>query len=110
MPSWFGKVNFVPYSKASDFTVYLKDGRPTGSICSECGAFSFPTRADCPECLSGSFKFKEITGGGTVYTHSTVAPAPTGFDDMTLGAVVRIVAFWQQENRGGRVLGPENLD
>ncbi len=30
MPSWFGKVNFVPYSKVSDFAVHLKDGRLMG--------------------------------------------------------------------------------
>ena len=66
MPSWFGKVNFVPYSKVSDFAVHLKDGRLMGSVCSECGAFSFPPRADCAECLSGSFEFKEVSGRGTV--------------------------------------------
>ena len=40
MPSWFGKVNFVPYSKVSDFAVHLKDGRLMASVCSECGALS----------------------------------------------------------------------
>ena len=82
MPSWFGKVNFVPYSKVSDFAVHLKDGRLMASVCADCGALSFPPRADCAECMSGSFEFKEISGRGTVYTHSTVAAAPTGFDDM----------------------------
>jgi uncharacterized OB-fold protein len=58
MPSWFGKVNFVPYSKVSDFAVHLKDGRLMASVCSDCGAFSFPPRADCTECMTGSFVFK----------------------------------------------------
>ena len=51
MPSWFGKVNFVPYSKVSDFAVHLKDGRLMASVCSDCGAFSFPPRADCVVCI-----------------------------------------------------------
>ena len=45
-------------------------------------AFSFPPRADCPECLSGSFVYREVSGRGSVYTYSTVAAAPTGFDDI----------------------------
>ena len=99
MPSWFGKVNFVPYSKVSDFAVHLKDGRLMASVCSDCETQSFPPRADCPECLSGSFEFKEISGRGTVYTHSTVAAAPTGFDDIApyTVAVVNL-------EEGGRLL------
>ena len=38
MPSWFAKVNFVPYSKGSDFAVHLKDGRLMALVCSDCGA------------------------------------------------------------------------
>jgi uncharacterized OB-fold protein len=99
MPSWFGKVNFVPYSKVSDFAVHLKDGRLMGSVCSECGAFSFPPRADCPECMNGDFEFKEVSGRGTIYTHSTVAAAPTGFDDMAPYTVAVI-----DLEEGGRLL------
>jgi uncharacterized OB-fold protein len=81
MFSWFGKVSFVPYSKVSDFAVHLKDGRLMGSVCRDCGYSSFPPRADCPECLSGDFEFSERSGRGTIYTHSTIEAAPTGFDD-----------------------------
>jgi uncharacterized protein len=81
MLSWFGMVNFVPYSKVSEFAVHLKDGRLVGSVCLDCGAFSFPPRADCSECLGDRFSYREISGRGTVHTHSTVAAAPTGFDD-----------------------------
>ncbi len=38
MPSWFGKVNFVPYSEVSDFAIHLKDGRLMASVCSDRGA------------------------------------------------------------------------
>lgn len=81
MFSWFGKVSFVPYSKVADFALHLKDGRLMGSTCKQCGFVTFPPRADCPECMHGEYEFKEYTGKGVVYTHSTIAAAPTGFDD-----------------------------
>jgi len=99
MFSWFGKVSFVPYSKVSDFAVHLKDGRLMGSVCRDCGYASFPPRADCPECLSGGFEFSERTGRGTIYTHSTIEAAPTGFDD----EVPYTVAVVDLEE-GGRLL------
>ncbi len=81
MFSWFGKVSFVPYTKVSDFAVHLKDGRLMGSECGKCGFFTFPPRADCPECMSPEFGYREISGRGTVHTFSTIAAAPTGFED-----------------------------
>jgi len=81
MFSWFGKVSFVPYTKVSDFAVHLKDGRLMGSVCADCGSASFPPRADCPDCMSGDFEYSERSGKGTVYTYSTIAAAPTGFED-----------------------------
>jgi uncharacterized OB-fold protein len=99
MFSWFGKVSFVPYSKVSDFAVHLKDGRLMGSVCCDCGFSSFPPRADCPECLGGSFEFSERSGRGSVHTYSTIAAAPTGFDD----EVPYTVAVVDLEE-GGRLL------
>jgi uncharacterized OB-fold protein len=99
MPDWFGKVNFVPYSKVSDFATHLKDGRLMASTCADCGAHSFPPRADCPECMSGSFSFQEVSGRGTVYTHSTVVAAPTGFDDIAPYTVAVV-----DLEEGGRLL------
>lgn len=81
MFGWFGKVSFVPYSKVSDFAVHLKGGRLMGSVCEECGHRSFPPRADCPKCLSASFRYQEWSGRGTVHTYSEIAAAPTGFED-----------------------------
>ena len=107
MLSWFGKINFVPYSKVSDFAVYLKDGRLMGTVCSGCGAFNFPPRADCADCLSDDFEYREISGRGTVCTHSTIAAAPTGFDDMAPYTVAVV-----DLEEGGRLLGwvGESLD
>jgi hypothetical protein len=99
MFSWFGKVSFVAYTKVSDFAVHLKDGRLMGSVCSSCGFASFPPRADCPECLSGDFEYREINGRGTVYTHSVIAAAPTGFDDEVPYTVVVV-----DLEEGGRLL------
>ena len=62
---WFGKVSFVPYSKVQDFAVHLKDGRLMGTVCKGCGYASFPPRADCPDCMSGEFEFKEWSGKGS---------------------------------------------
>jgi len=81
MFSWFGKVSFVPYTKVSDFAVHLKDGRLMGTVCADCGATNFPPRADCPVCMSGDFDYSERSGRGNVYTYSTIAAAPTGFED-----------------------------
>jgi uncharacterized OB-fold protein len=91
MFSWFGKVSFVPFSKIADFAVHLKDGRMMGSKCKDCGYKTFPPRADCPECLSDAFK---------IYTYSTIAAAPTGFDDMA-PYTVTVVDLEQ----GGRLVG-----
>ena len=81
MFSWFGKVSFVPYSKVSDFAVHLKDGRLMGSVCKGCGYATFPPRADCPECLCADFEFRELSGRGTVHTHTVISAAPTGFEN-----------------------------
>ena len=107
MFGWFGKVSFVPYTKVSDFAVHLKDGRMMGSVCSGCGRFSFPPRADCPDCLSGSFSYREISGRGTVQTFSTIAAAPTGFEDVAPYTVVVV-----DLEEGGRLLAwaGETLD
>lgn len=100
MFSWFGKVSYVPYSKVSDFAVHLKDGRLMGSTCKQCGYLSFPPRADCPECMSGDFEFKEYTGKGTVYTYSKISAAPTGFENEVPYTVVVV-----DMEEGGRCVG-----
>jgi len=90
MFKWFGKVNFAPYTKVTDFAKHLKDGRLMGTKCKDCGAFSFPPRADCESCMSGNFEFVEVTGKSTLQTFTKIVAAPTGFEEVvpyTVGVV-----------------------
>jgi uncharacterized OB-fold protein len=90
MFKWFGKVNFSPFTKVEDFAQYLKDGRFMGSECQSCGTRSFPPRADCENCMSGEFKFFELSGKGTLHTYTKIFAAPVGFEDLapyTVGVV-----------------------
>jgi uncharacterized OB-fold protein len=83
MFKWFGKVNFVPFTKVTDFAQYLKDGRIMGSKCKKCGATSFPPRADCEACMSGDFEFFEMSGKATLHTYTKIVAAPTGFEELS---------------------------
>jgi uncharacterized OB-fold protein len=90
MFKWFGKVNYTPYTKVSEFAQHLKDGSLMGSRCKKCGATSFPPRADCNECMSGDFEFFELSGKGVLHTFTKIVAAPTGFEDVapyTVGVV-----------------------
>jgi uncharacterized OB-fold protein len=90
MFQWFGKVNFSPFTKVTDFAQYLRDGRLMGSRCRACKATSFPPRADCAECMSPVFEFVEFSGKGTLHTYTRIDAAPTGFEDVvpyTIGVV-----------------------
>ncbi len=82
MFKWFGKVNYTPYTKVSDFAQYLEEGYFMGSRCKKCGATSFPPRADCEQCMSGDFEFFEVSGRGRVHTFTKIVAAPTGFEDV----------------------------
>ncbi len=83
MFKWFGKVNFSPFTKVTEFAVHLKDGRLMGSRCKDCGATSFPPRADCAACMSGNFEFFEMTGKARLHTFTKIVAAPTGFEEVT---------------------------
>jgi len=82
MFKWFGKVNFSPYTKVTDFARHLKDGRLMGSKCKKCGNLSFPPRADCEACMSGDFEFFEVSGRAKLHTFTKIVAAPTGFEDV----------------------------
>ncbi|MDH3292117.1 MAG: Zn-ribbon domain-containing OB-fold protein [Gemmatimonadota bacterium] len=82
MFKWFGRVNYTPYTKVSDFARHLKNGRLMGSRCRHCGATSFPPKADCDACMSGDFEFVEVSGAGTLVTFTKIVAAPTGFEDV----------------------------
>lgn len=90
MFKWFGKVNFSPFTKVTDFAQYLKDGYLMASRCKKCGAQSFPPRADCAACMSGDFEFVEISGKARLHTYTKIEAAPTGFEEVvpyTIGVV-----------------------
>jgi uncharacterized OB-fold protein len=97
--SYFGKINFTPYTKVSKFADELQMGRLVGSQCKNCGAKNFPPRADCLDCMSDDFKFIKARNTGTLVTFTTIHSAPIGFEDLapyTLGLV--------DVDGGGRVL------
>ncbi|RLB59295.1 MAG: transcriptional regulator [Deltaproteobacteria bacterium] len=99
MFSWFGQVSFVPFSKVMEFARHLKNGRLMGTKCKSCSYTIFPPRADCPECMSGDFEFKEYSGKGKVFTYSTIAAAPTGFEALAPYTVAVV-----ELDEGGRLL------
>lgn len=99
MFKWFGKVNFSPYTKVTDFAQYLKDGRLMGSKCKTCGSTSFPPRADCDKCMSGEFEFFEMSGKASLHTYTKIVAAPTGFEDVA-PYIVGVVDL----EEGGRAL------
>ena len=99
MFKWFGKVNYSPFTKVSDFAQYLKDGRLMGSRCNRCGTTSFPPRADCEVCMSGDFEFFEISGKAKLNTFTKIVAAPTGFEDVS-PYIVGVVDL----EEGGRAL------
>ncbi len=82
MFKWFGKVNYTPYTKVSDFAQHLRDGYIMASRCRRCGATSFPPRADCEACMSGDFEFFELSGKGRIHTFTKIVAAPSGFEDV----------------------------
>lgn len=99
MFEWFGKVNYSPYTKVSDFAGHLKDGHLMGSKCKKCGTASFPPRADCESCMSGDFEFFEMTGKARLHTFTKIVAAPTGFEDVA-PYIVGVVDL----EEGGRAL------
>ena len=50
--------------------------------------------------MSDKFEFVEYTGKGKVFTYSTIAAAPTGFDDMAPYTVTVV-----ELEGGGRLMG-----
>jgi uncharacterized OB-fold protein len=99
MFKWFGLVNFVPSTKIADFARHLKDGRLMGSRCKQCGAASFPPRADCEACMGGEFEFVERSGKARLLTYTKIVAAPTGFED-----VVPYIVGVADLDDGGRIL------
>ncbi len=101
MFEWFGRVSFCPHTKIADFARHLRNGRIMGSRCAECGARTFPPRADCASCLGSEFEYVEVSGRGTLVTYTRIDAAPAGFEDLG----VYWVGVLDLED-GGRLLAP----
>lgn len=54
-----------------------------GERCEYCHNAIFPPRDVCPHCSEPAQKEFVLSGKGTVYSHTTVFDAPTGFDSYT---------------------------
>ena len=71
----------------------LKAGKILLQHCSACAKWTFYPRRHCSHCLSDQVEFREVTGGGTLYTY-TVARIPTlpefAGPDLQLLAVVEL--------------------
>lgn len=52
------------------FQQIVRTGRMHVQRCSTCGQFSHPPRYYCSNCFSPDWEFTEISGRGTVYSHT----------------------------------------
>ncbi len=106
----FGLISFVPFTKVSEFTNFLKDNKLMGRRCKRCNTVYFPPRAECVKCLAPEeeLEWMIFSGHGKLLTYTRIYAAPTGFEDKapyTIGVV--------DLSEGGRLLAiiedaPEN--
>lgn len=59
----------------------LRDGEVLGQECDDCGNVTGAPKAACTECGSRELSRVDLPEEGTVYTETTVAVAPEGFED-----------------------------
>ncbi len=52
-----------------------------GSLCTNCGSKFFPSRTVCTECHSTNLEGFRFKGEGALYSYTTLASAPAGFED-----------------------------
>ncbi len=86
----FGRRSFMAATKVAPFVDFLAEGKIKGTVCKECGAKSFPPRADCVACFSKDVDWFDMPTQGTLVTFSTLQYAPFGFEadtPYTLGLV-----------------------
>jgi uncharacterized OB-fold protein len=56
--------------------------RLKGSICKQCGWYSFPPRQICPKCKSHDYDHYFFSGNGTIYTYTIVYQSSDAFSKM----------------------------
>ena len=64
----------------ADWAEGLREGEVLGQECVECGNVTGTPKAACPECGSRELSTTRLPEEGTVYTETTVAVAPEGFE------------------------------
>ena len=52
----------------------------TGEVCPHCESKIFPPRDVCPDCGEDARTLYDFSGRGTLYSFTTVADAPDGFE------------------------------
>ena len=72
------------------------------SVCDKCGETIVPPRPRCPKCR-GEMVVKEVSGTGSVVTHTTVHVVPEGFQSHIRVGLVKLDA-------GGQVLAKSEAD
>ncbi|MGD0202298.1 MAG: Zn-ribbon domain-containing OB-fold protein [Candidatus Bathyarchaeia archaeon] len=77
----FGTVSYTKESRVNDFVKHLEEGKVMATKCKECGRISFPPRADCVDCMSKDFEWKELKRKGKLLTYTIAQFAPTGFEN-----------------------------
>ena len=64
----------------ADWSEALREGELLGQKCADCGNVTGTPKAACPECGSRELSTTNLPEKGTVYTETTVAVAPEGFE------------------------------
>jgi uncharacterized OB-fold protein len=72
-------VQEIPISKNLKFYEGLKEGKVYATRCKDCGRIYFPPNVDCPECLSQSVEWVELSSEAEIETFTHVVVRPTTF-------------------------------
>jgi uncharacterized OB-fold protein len=77
----FGWVSYASQTRISKFVDFLQTGKIYGTECNDCGYLEFPPRAHCLKCLSGNFKWKELSGSCALITYTKVDASTSMFKE-----------------------------
>jgi hypothetical protein len=70
----------MPTSKTLKFWEGLKEGKVYATKCTKCGGLYFPPTTDCPECLSSTMDWVELSNSEVeIETFTHVVVRPTSF-------------------------------
>ncbi len=73
----------VPEEASLAYWNAAREGRLVLPRCADCSRLHFPPQLHCPHCGSGALAQTEVTGTGTLYSHTVLnAPPGPGFVDL----------------------------